>query len=144
MEQQKEAAEKLARNIDSASRITPTAGVGSDLATTSGIESPSTFDLTGDYISNPVAASWIFNRQKTLRIKLDQDNEALTGQFYKNLNGTIRGTLKGNQAELTWETVNCPTGEGTLSVNTERKTLEGFLLCRSQGMTRYEVVFEKL
>jgi hypothetical protein len=112
-------------------------------ATTANLPLP-VFDVTGAYVSNRLTPSWALQNKPRLRIRLEQspDSARLTGNFYNSISGPIRGEINGDKIEITWEAANCTTGEGTLTV-TDASTLSGTLLCRSQGMRKYDVVFRR-
>ena len=104
----------------------------------------SNFDLSGAYVSDRIDTNWALKNKAILRIKLNQNLGSVEGEFFKSLNGPIRGTIVGDQVDVTWEAGNCNSGEGTLSVDPDGSTLTGFLLCRSQGMRKYDIVFRKI
>ena len=102
------------------------------------------YNLTGTYVSDRIDTNWALRNKSILRIKLNQNLNSVEGEFFKSINGPIRGSIVGDKVEITWEAGNCNSGEGTLSLDPDEYTLKGFLLCRSQGMRKYDVVFRKM
>jgi len=102
------------------------------------------FDISGAYVSDRIDPNWALKHKTRLQIKLKQNQNSLDGNFFEGLSGPIRGTIADDKFEFTWEAGNCTTGEGTLSVNRDASTLKGTLVCRSQGMSKYDVVFRKM
>ena len=104
-------------------------------------------DISGTYVSDRIVRNydlWVFRYIPKLSITLRQENNSIKGQFIDSLDGPIYGTNDNGNIEFKWEAGNCSSGEGSLSVNPDGSTLQGFLLCRSQGMAKFDVIFRRM
>jgi hypothetical protein len=104
----------------------------------------SNIDVSGTYVSDRIKSNWTLKHQKRLRIVLKQTANSLEGSFIDGLSGPITGNIEGGNVELIWEAGNCSSGTGMMSIDADESILKGFLLCRSQGMNKYDVVFRRM
>lgn len=101
-------------------------------------------DISGIYVSDRIRSSWTLRNKNRLRITLKQENNSLKGRFINSLDGPIYGTINKDKIELKWEAGNCSSGVGNMTLKPDGPTLEGVLICRSQGMAKFEVVFHPI
>jgi hypothetical protein len=101
-------------------------------------------DVSGTYVSESIGASWALRNKKKLSITLKQENNSIKGRFINSLDGPIYGTIDKDKIEFKWEAGNCSSGVGSMTLAPDGSTLEGVLICQSQGMRKYEVVFHPI
>jgi hypothetical protein len=89
-------------------------------------------DLTGTYLSkieNYPDSGYCFNKKRTFKIKLEQENGFIKGSFLTEFSGSIEGTLINNTVNFSWWTTRCADGaSGEWTIIPGSGELEGYWL----------------
>jgi hypothetical protein len=101
-------------------------------------------DISGTYVSDRIRSSWTLQHKKRLSITLKQENNSFKGHFINSLDGPIYGAIDKGKMEFEWQAGNCSYGVGNMTITPDGSALEGVLICRSQGLNKYEVVFHPI
>ena len=103
-------------------------------------------DLSGTYVSDRLSKTgWALNKKTQVHIHLEQSNNSIEGKFTNGLDGEIKGSINGDKLELTWWIDgSCSNGTGEFTITSTEPVLEGVLICRSQGIGKFKVVFKPM